>query len=135
MSGEESERREGITRYASALVGLTRWWIEDPAYRDMMRRELAEGLHVQPPDWPRLFTTAYFHRSEELGAELAEAGLEHLETLAVEAPGWIAPQFEERWAEEGARQALLQVVRWLERDPVALGMSPHLMAIARKGGS
>ena len=45
---------------------------------------------------------------------------------------WLVPEFEERWQDEGQREVLLTVIRWMEREPVALGMSPHIVAVARK---
>jgi len=124
----------GITSHASTLVGLVNWWIHDPDYFEMCRRELTEGLHVQPPSWPRLFTTAYFHRPGELEAELEEAGLEYEVTFAVQGPGWLVPGFEEKWEDEQARETILRIVRLMEADAGALGMSPHVIAAARKPG-
>jgi ubiquinone/menaquinone biosynthesis C-methylase UbiE len=124
----------GITSHASTLVGLVNWWIHDADYFEMCRRELAEGLHVQPPNWPSLFTTAYFHRPGELEAELEEAGLKHEVTLAVQGPAWLVPEFEEKWQDEQARETILNVVRLMEADAGALGMSPHVMAVGRKPG-
>ena len=124
----------GITSHASTLVGLVNWWVHDAGYFEMCRREVTEGLHVQPPNWPSLFTTAFFHRPGELEAELAEAGLVHEVTLAVQGPGWLVPDFERKWQDEGHRETILRVVRLVEADAGALGMSPHLMAVARKPG-
>jgi hypothetical protein len=98
----------------------------------MCQRELADGQHVPPPGWPGLFTTAYFHHPGELKDEMEAAGLIHEETLAVQGPGWLVPEFEERWQDAGQREVLLTVIGWMEREPVALGTSPHLMAVARK---
>ena len=123
----------GISCYASTLVGLVNWWIEDAGYVRMIERELADGQHRPPADWPGLFTTAYFHRPGELDAELLEAGLVHEATLAVQGPGWLVPDFEEKWANDSQREALLHVVRLLESDPVAQATTPHLMAVGRKG--
>jgi SAM-dependent methyltransferase len=125
----------GISSHASTLGGLVYWWVHDADYFEMCRREVTEGLHVQPPNWPGLFTTAYFHRPGELEAELAEAGLVHEVTLAVQGPGWLAPEFEEKWQDEDHRETILKVVRLVEADAGALGMSPHLMAVARKPGA
>ena len=122
----------GITSHASTLVGLVNWWVHDADYFEMCRRELTEGLHVQPPNWPSLFTTAYFHRPGELETELEEAGLAHEITLAVQGPGWLVPGFEEKWQDEAQRETILRVVRLMEAGAGALGMSPHLMAVARK---
>ena len=125
----------GITSHASTLVGLVNWWVHDPDYFEMCRRELAEGLHLQPPNWPSLFTTAYFHRPGELEAELEEAGLAREVTLAVQGPGWLVPDFEEKWQDPEQRETILRIVRLMEADAGALGMSPHLMAVARKAGT
>jgi ubiquinone/menaquinone biosynthesis C-methylase UbiE len=122
----------GISRYASTLLGLVNWWIEDAEYLRMIERELEDGCHRPPASWPGLFTTAYFHRPGELGAELQEAGLIHEGTLAIQGPGWLVPDFAEKWASDAQRGALLQVIRLLERDPAALALTPHLMAIGRK---
>jgi hypothetical protein len=65
-----------------------------------------------------------------LGAELEEAGLLHQETLAIEGPGWLVPDFEERWKDEQQREVLLKVIRRMEKEPIALGMSAHIMAVA-----
>jgi hypothetical protein len=62
---------------------------------------------------------------------MEDAGLSHEETLAVQGPGWLVPEFEERWKDEGQRKVLLKVIRWMEKEPVALGMSPHIVAVAR----
>ena len=123
-----------ITSHASTLVGLVNWWVHDAGYFEMCRRELTEGLHLQPPNWPSLFTTAYFHRPGELEAELADAGLVHEKTLAIQGPGWLVPDFEEKWQQEEHRETILRLVRLMEADPGALGISPHQMAVARKRG-
>ena len=70
-----------------------------------------------------------YHLTE---TELEETGLVHEETLAVQGPGWIVPEFEERWKDEWQREVLLKVIRWMEKEPVALGMSPHLLTVARR---
>ncbi len=50
----------GISRYASALVGLVRGYVDDPSFLEMVRVELAEGRHELPPNWPALFTEFLF---------------------------------------------------------------------------
>jgi hypothetical protein len=97
----------------------------------MIRRELTDGQHIIPTNRRDLFTRAFFHHPDELKTELEEAGFVHEETLAVQGPGWLIPDFDEHWKDEGQRQVLLTVVRWMEREPVAIGLSPHIMAIGR----
>ena len=55
--------------------------------------------------------------------------------LAVEGPGWILPEFEERWRDDRRRQELLEAVARVEREPSMLGVSAHLLAVARHPGS
>ena len=122
----------GISRYSSTHVGLVQGWLDDPEYLQMVKRELTDGQHIQPPNWPNLFARAFFHHPDELKAELEDAGLTHEHTLAVQGAGWLMSDFEERWKDERQRRVLLQAVRWMEKEPVALGMSPHILAVARK---
>ena len=56
---------------------------------------------------PAYFTTAYFHRPEELASECAAAGLVHETTLAVEGPGWLLPDLDARLADERRGAVLL----------------------------
>jgi ubiquinone/menaquinone biosynthesis C-methylase UbiE len=122
----------GISRFASLYVGLVRSWIEDDCFRQMVNAELADGRHLPPQSWPGLFTTAYFHHPDQLAAEVRESGFEHLATLAVEGAGWLVPDFEERWQIDRWREAILTAVRWTEQEHTVLGISPHIMVVARK---
>lgn len=122
----------GISRFASLHVGLVRWWIDDVDFQTMVKNELANGKHIPPESWPTLFTTAYFHHPDELTSEIKEAGFEHLATVTVEGAGWLVPALEERWQDERQREALLTAVRWTESEHTVLGISPHIMAVARK---
>jgi SAM-dependent methyltransferase len=122
----------GISRFASALDGLRLGLFDDPAFAVLAERDLRDGQHCNPTGDPRYFTTAYFHRPEELGAEAAEAGLRHEATLGVEGPGWLLQNFEAWWAEPRRRERLLWLARTLESEPSMLGVSAHLLAVARK---
>lgn len=122
-----------ISRFASALAGLFEGHLEDPAFQEIVARDLKEGQHRNPGDHPRYFTTAYFHRPWELGREIEEAGLEHERTLAVEGPGWMLANFDEHWGDPGRRARLLELVRALEEEPSLIGSSAHIMAVGRKG--
>lgn len=119
-----------VSRFASALVGFQRWWLEDEDFRKMLEEELESGQHRPPKSWPSLFTTAYFHRPQELQGEIEEAGFSLQEIVAIQGPGWIVPDLEERMANARQRDALLTAVRRIEGEPEILGMSPHIMAVA-----
>jgi SAM-dependent methyltransferase len=119
----------GISRFASALDGLARRLVDDPAFARIVERDLADGQHRNPVGHPDYFTTAYFHRPEELAAELDEAGLGHRGTFAVEGPAWLLPGLEERWRDAGHRARMLAAIRALESEPSLLGASAHLLAV------
>jgi ubiquinone/menaquinone biosynthesis C-methylase UbiE len=122
----------GISRFASALDGLARNLLGDPRFMRIVGRDLREGQHRNPTHRLDYFTTAYFHQPEELGREVAAAGLELDGVFGLEGPGWILPDIEERMADSARRAALLEVARMLEREPSILGASAHLVAVGRR---
>ena len=121
-----------ISRYASALVGLTLRLSLDPRFVPIRDRDLAEGQHRNDTGNPDYFTTSYFHRPEDLRAELASAGFREVEVLGVEGLGWLLPDFDARWEDPAQRKDLLYVARALESEPSILGASAHLIGVGRK---
>lgn len=122
----------GISRYASALDGLSRGLLGDPSFARIMERDVADGQHRNPTERLDYFTTAYLHRPEELRQEVSAAGFLALGLYGIEGPGWLLPDFEARWADAAGRAALLRVARLLESEPSILGASAHLLVAARK---
>ena len=118
-----------ISQLASMVVGLVRGVIFDAAYLAMVAREVETGRHERPPSWPDLFTTAFFHRPDQLRAELEDAGLACSDVLAVQGPAWMVPDFEASWQDPAKRAVLLEVARLAEHEPA---LSPHMMAIASR---
>lgn len=122
----------GISRFASSLGGLFKGHLDDPEFVAIVQQDLAVGQHRNPSNHPAYFTTAFFHHPEELKAEVEEAGLSFERMLAIEGSGWLLQNVEEHWGEPSRRERLLQSIRWLETEPSTLGMSSHIMAIAKK---
>ncbi len=120
-----------VGRYASLLSGVADNLLGDPEFAAIVARDLRDGQHRNPTD-KEYFTTAFFHRPEELEAEVREAGFELVELLGVEGPGWLLPDLEQRWADPAERERLLQAARAVEREPALLGLPPHLLAVGRK---
>ena len=92
---------KAINRLASLLDGITRGFIDDPEFVDIIRRDLQEGQHRGVPGVPgttRYFTTAYFHRPEELTAEIDESGFRRRGLYSVQGPAQFAPDLEARMA-------------------------------------
>src|SRR5262245_30772928 len=122
----------GISRFASTLDGLRGGYLEDPAFAAVAAGDRRDGRHRNPTGDPAYFTTAYFHRPEELADECAAAGLTHEATLAVEGPGWLLPDLDARLADERRRAVLLAALSPLEAEPTLLGVSAHLLTVARR---
>jgi SAM-dependent methyltransferase len=122
----------GISRWASALDGLARDLLGDPRFRSIMERDLRDGQHRNPTERLDYFTTAYFHRPDELADEVHGAGLELDGIYGIEGPGWIFPDAAERMSEPARRETLLLVARMLEREASVVGCSAHLLAVARR---
>jgi SAM-dependent methyltransferase len=121
-----------ISRYASALDGMSRKFSLDPRFVEIRDRDLADGQHRNETGIPHYFTTAYFHRPEDLRAELLSARFVDVEILGVEGPGWLLADFDARWADEGLRKDMLDVARALESQPSIVGVSGHLLGVGWK---
>jgi ubiquinone/menaquinone biosynthesis C-methylase UbiE len=123
-----------ISRFASALDCIARDLLHDPRFAQIVEQDLRDGQHRNPTDRMDYFTTAYFHRPDELANEVAAAGLRLEGVYGVEGPGWILPDVAERMGNRDRRAALLHVARLLETEPAVLGASAHLLAIAQRPG-
>ncbi len=98
----------------------------------IVEHDLRDGQHRNPTERLDYFTTAYFHRPDELALEVEAAGLVLDGVFGLEGPGWILPDIDARMADADRRSALLQVARMLETEPSVLGASAHLLAVARR---
>jgi SAM-dependent methyltransferase len=121
-----------ISRFASMLDGIFTRYIEDPGFAEIVRGDLSDGRHKNPVGRRDWFTTAYFHRPEELRLELEDAGFAALTLVGLEGPLWLLPGLADRWADAGAREQLLGLVRTVETEASFLGVSAHLLAVGRR---
>jgi SAM-dependent methyltransferase len=119
-----------ISRAASALDGLARGLLDDPRFAAIVESDLRDGRHLNPTDRRDYFTTAYFHRPEDLREEILAAGLTLEGLYGVEGPGWILPDLPGRLADPRRRAELVRVARLLESEPSVIGASAHLLAVA-----
>jgi ubiquinone/menaquinone biosynthesis C-methylase UbiE len=115
-----------ITRHAPLLDHGARDRVDDET--EPLLREITEsGRHD-----PRLgFTTAYFHRVDELADEMREAGLHEVRVHGVEGPLAAAVVALEREPAVDLLPAALRVARLLDGDPTLVPASPHLLGLAR----
>ena len=121
-----------ISRFASACDGIQEGRLREPAFAAIVDRDLTEGIHQNPTSRPDWFTTAYFHRPEEIATEIEDAGLRFDRLLGVEGPGWMNQDLDSWLDDDAARDRLLDVLRRLEAEPALIGMSAHLIALAHR---
>ena len=119
-----------ISRFASLFDGFVKGFFRDPGFGPLVERALAEGRHGNPREVPRWFTSAYFHRPEELPVEVAEAGLVLRRLVAVEGPLWMSPAALADFLDDPA--LLLDRLRAVEDEPSLLGASSHLLTVAAR---
>src|SRR5262245_32916281 len=121
-----------ISRWASALDGLVRDLFKDPAFAAIVEQDARDGQHRNPTGRLDYFTTAYFHRPEDLRAEALAAGLDVDGVFGIEGPGWLLQDVAARLEDLRHRADLLRVARMVESEPSLLGVSAHLLLVGRK---
>ena len=120
-----------ISRYASTLHGMIDGNM-DPEFIEIASRDLREGQHRNPNEHPAYFTTAFLHRPEELKSEIEAVGFNIEGLFGIQGPAWLLQNLEEQWDDPNYRERLLNIARSLESEPSVIGVSAHIMAIARK---
>ncbi len=122
----------GISRYVSLLDFLRIGGFNDSDIDNMTNHDLSTGCHVNPKKDPMLFTTAYFHRPEDLHREVDQCGFVDVNVMAIEGPILITKDLANHWADEESKQRLMQFANTVEREPAIMGMSNHIAAVAYK---
>lgn len=123
-----------ISMFASTLDGMRAGYHSDPVFAEIAARDRLDGQHRNPTNNPNYFTTAFFHYPDGILVEMEDAGLDHLETIAVEGPAWLLSDFPGMWEDPEGRENLLRAIRAIETEPSLIGASAHLLAVARKEG-
>jgi ubiquinone/menaquinone biosynthesis C-methylase UbiE len=121
-----------ISRWASALDGLARDLFRDQQFAAIVDQDVRDGQHRNPTGQKDYFTTAYFHRPEDLRAEVLESGLTVEGLFGIEGPGWMLPDIGTRLMDERQRGDLLRVARICESEPSVLGVSAHVLIVCQK---
>ena len=118
--------------WATTVFGRDNDLLMEPAFMEMVVRQLRDGQHIpNPASGHRGMPRAFFHRPEQLAAELAEAGFDSPDVRGVVGPAWLAPELDAQWSDPARREALLQTVRMTEREAPLMGLHTHLLAVAR----
>jgi ubiquinone/menaquinone biosynthesis C-methylase UbiE len=130
-------RRDGlvvvaaINRFASLFDGLARGFLSDDRFKTIVQRDLRDGQHRNPTGEPHWFTTAFFHRPEDLEGEADEAGLRVLGLFGIEGLAAWLPQLDAVWATADGRETILDAVRATESEVSLRGLSPHMLLVTR----
>jgi SAM-dependent methyltransferase len=123
-----------ISRWAPRLDGVVAERLYE-SYPDVLALlpdvELTGNL---PPVVPDGFS-GYTHRPGELAEEIMEAELVLEDLVGVEGMPLAASDMTARLVDPAAWQILLDTARAIERVPELLGLSPHLIATARRSAN
>ena len=123
-----------ISRFAAACDGMRTGALRSPSFVSAVESDLTNGIHLNPTKRPEWFTTAYFHRPEEIRLEIEGVGLRFDDLVGVEGPGWFASDLD-AWLDDPVQsERMLGVLRRLEREPSLIGASAHILAISRRPG-
>jgi ubiquinone/menaquinone biosynthesis C-methylase UbiE len=121
-----------ISRWSPLFEGMLRGIVDAPGFLPLLRDDLTTGTRRATQHLPFGFTTCYFHRPEEIAAEVADAGLTLVDLLPVEGMAYWIPDLRERLSDPDKRAVVLELVERIEREPALLGATAHLLAVARK---
>jgi hypothetical protein len=115
------------------MDGMARGFVRDSAFFEIVKRDLRDGRHANPTRNLDYFTDAFFHRPDQLRAEVERAGFGQTELIAIDGPGAMIRDLESLWRERVTRERLLDLLRTVEREPALLGAGAHLMCVAQAG--
>lgn len=121
-----------ICRWAGLWDALTYDMLADPRVRAIVDAEVTSGVHTNDDHIPGWFTTAYFHRPEDLPGELTDAGLVGPGVRAIEGPAAFFGPLREILADAGRRADLLRWLARIDAEPAVLGAGSHLLAYAHR---
>lgn len=116
-----------ISRYA-ALLELAGFGELDEAAASVSARLMQTGINEDDPNG---FTTAYFHRADDLAEEMTVAGLTHVRVLGVEGPS--VPALDNASPESAANvfASAVRCAELVETDSALVSASPHFLGLGR----
>jgi len=121
-----------ISRFASMFDGFFSHLVADPAFIPIMNKDLETGVHENPTTTQNYFTTAYFHRPEEIAEELRANGFTSVQWHAVDGFGWLIPGIGAKLGNADYQALLLDMLRLTESEPSLAGISAHHLTIGYK---
>ena len=121
-----------ISLFAPLMDGLSKGFLTDPYFVEILRQDLIDGQHRNPKNLPGYFSTAYFHHPDEIREELTTSNFDVEAVLAIEGPAEFMPNFDAFWEVPSQRELLLGFIRQVEADTTLMGSSGHIMGVGRK---
>ncbi len=118
-----------ISRFAWPIDAYRQQIASDPRIQDSIAYSLETGRSVRAPGAESCW--AYFHRPDEFGAEIFEAGFHDVSVYGVDGFAWLLPDLGDILADPSRRDDLLSLLRGIETESGLLGVSSHLLAAAR----
>lgn len=101
--------------------------LDDEACYRMIESTMRTGLHRGNE-----IGLVYFHRPDELRREVAAAGFADVALRGVIGPAWIIRNLDEIWPNPIKREAVMRIVRLLDREESLMGFSTHFLSVSRK---
>ncbi len=128
----------GITRYATMLWAVTTYdqnaLLDEIEFYNMLETEIKTGDHIKnPASKYNGMGRSYFHLPEELKEEITTAGFCKAEIRGVLGPCWLVPNLDEAWRDKEKRESIMKIVSLCEKEESIMGLSTHILGIARKG--
>lgn len=120
-----------ISHAASLVDGYKYQFINDPVFQRIVETDLQTGHHENPEGHPHYFTTAFFHTPQLIMQELQQGAFQDIRLFAVEGFASIIDT-DEIMQFEDKKALLLNHLRLTEESPDLLGISSHLLAVAKK---
>lgn len=115
-----------ISRYLSALETGTNGTLDDT-----LTTAVGEVITTGDYDGHVGFVRTHWHTADELRAEIEAAGLVDVVTYGIEGPAWPTLDHAGQHSFRSLVTAALHCARLLERDPLLINASAHLLAVAR----
>ncbi|WP_188192157.1 class I SAM-dependent methyltransferase [Nonomuraea sp. SYSU D8015] len=117
-----------INRHAAVLDTVRTGHYLDERERRAAHASVADGIMLSPGHG----FTAYFHDPDEVPGEFADAGFPEVERYGLEGAFWLYGDVDD-WLDDPERRALLlDAQRSMESVPSLLGVSGHMITLARR---
>ena len=107
--------------------------LDDPAVLDMIGRALEDGCYINPEKKiANGIGSSHLHTARALREELRCGGMTTSSVHGVMGGAWLAPNIHELMVNEETKRTLMKTVRMLDTHEEIIGLSGHLLAVARK---